>query len=75
MLNNPILKYWYKIINKNKYQTYKHKKAQFNRIKYYNEEVYDNILNIQKNIETKKKLSFLHSGHIFGYIFIFSRLS
>ena len=69
MLNNPILKLWYKIFNKNKYHTYKHEKAQFDRIKYYNEEVYDNILNIQKNIETKKELSFLHSGHMGDLIY------
>ena len=31
MLNNPILKLWYKIFNKSKYQTYKHKKLQFDR--------------------------------------------
>jgi len=69
MLNNPILKLWYKIFNKSKYQIYKHKKAQFDRIKFYNEEVYDNILNIQKNIDNKKELSFLHSGHMGDLIY------
>ena len=69
MLNNPILKLWYKIFSKSKYQIYKHKKAQFDRIKFYNEEVYDNILNIQKNIENKKELSFLHSGHMGDLIY------
>jgi len=69
MLNNPILKLWYKIFNKNKYQTYKHESAKFGRIKYYNEEIYDNIINIQKNIETKKELSFLHSGHMGDLIY------
>ena len=63
MINNPILKLWYKITNKYKYQNYKHEQAKISRIKHYNEKVYDNILNIQKKIESKKELSFLHSGH------------
>ena len=69
MLNNPILKLWYKIFNKRKYQIYKKDKIQFERIKLYKDEVYDNILNIQKNIDDKKELSFLHSGHMGDLIY------
>ena len=69
MLNNPILKLWYKAFNKNKYQNLKYKKASLDRIKYYNTEIYDKILGIQEKIENNKELSFLHSGHLGDLIY------
>ena len=64
MLNNPVLKLWYKIFNKSKYQHFKYKKNLSDRMKYYNSQIYDKILEIEKNIENNKELSFLHSGHL-----------
>ena len=72
MLNNPFLKLWYKFYNKDKYHAYKYEKAQSDRIKYYNEKVYDKILEIQKNIENKRELCFLHSGHLGDLIYSLS---
>ena len=64
MSNNPVLKLWYKIFDKNKYQNFKYKAALADRVKYYNTQIYDKILEIQKKIENNKELSFLHSGHL-----------
>lgn len=69
MLNNPVLKLWYKIFNKSKYQHFKYKKNLSNRIKYYNSQIYNKILEIEKNIENNKELSFLHSGHLGDIIY------
>ena len=64
MSNNPVLKLWYKIFDKNKYQNFKYKAALADRVKYYNTQIYDKILVIQKKIENNTELTFLHSGHL-----------
>jgi len=64
MLNNPILKIWYKFFNKSKYQHLKHDSNLHKRIQYYNSEIYEKIVHIEKNINNNKELTFLHSGHL-----------
>ena len=64
MSNNLILKIWYKIFNKSKYQHLKHQSKSLEKIKYYNSEIYKKIIQIEKNINNKKELTFLHSGHL-----------
>ena len=69
---NPALKLLYKIIfKKKKYQEFKYKKKSEDRIKYYNSKIYEKIVNIQKIIENKKDLSFLHSGHLGDIVYSF----
>ena len=48
---NPILKLWYKIFDKDKYQELKYKKSLDVRLKYYNSEIYNKILQIQENMK------------------------
>ena len=72
MLNNPVLKLWYKIFNKKKYQELKYKKVLADKVKYYKSEIYDKIVEIQRIIENKEELSFLHSGHLGDIIYSFS---
>ena len=62
MINNFFSKHWYKIFDKNKYRDIKDKKRLADNVKYYNSHIYNQILEIQKKIEEKKELSFLHSG-------------
>ena len=69
MLNNPILKLWYKFFNKNKYQIFKYERNLSKRVEYYNSKIYDKILKIEKNIENNRELSFLHSGHLGDLIY------
>jgi len=64
MSANPLLKLWYKIFNKNKYQQLKYNKNLSNRLNFYNAKIYNKILNIERNIENNHELSFLHSGHL-----------
>ena len=64
MLHNPVLKLWYKIFNKNKYQQLKYNNNLSNQLKYYNSKIYDKIVEIEKNIKNNRELSFLHSGHL-----------
>tara|TARA_Y100001970_G_scaffold285474_1_gene405381 strand:+ start:3611 stop:4525 length:915 start_codon:yes stop_codon:yes gene_type:complete len=66
---NPILKLWYKIFYKDKYQYLKYKKSLDKRIKYYNSSVYNKILQIHENIKNNKDISFLHSGHLGDIIY------
>ena len=62
MFNNFLTKLWLKAFNKGKYQEIKNKIRTTDNIKFYKTHIYNKILEIQKNIENKKKLSFLHSG-------------
>ena len=62
MSNNFLLKFWYKIFNKNKYRDIKDEKRLADNVKYYNSKIYSQILEIEKKIENNKELSFLHSG-------------
>ena len=64
MSYNPLLKLWYKIFDKIKYQDIKNKRRLEEKIKFYNSHIYDKIVEIQKKIENNKNLSFLHSGHL-----------
>ena len=64
MSKNLILKLWYRIFNKSKYQHLKHKNNLSNRLNYYNSHIYDKIIEIEKNINSNTELNFLHSGHL-----------
>ena len=69
MLNNFLLKFWYKVFDKSKYQDIKYKNRLADKVKYYNSQIYNQILEIQKKIENNKKLSFLHSGQLGDLIY------
>ena len=69
MLNNFLLKLWYKIFDKGKYQDIKNEKRIADNVKYYNSRIYDQILEIQNKIENKKELTFLHSGQLGDLIY------
>ena len=69
MLNNFLIKLWYKIFNKGKYIDLKNEKRTSDRVKYYNSRIYAQILEIQKKIEDNKELSFLHSGRLGDLIY------
>tara|TARA_Y100000590_G_scaffold186271_1_gene212257 strand:+ start:168 stop:1082 length:915 start_codon:yes stop_codon:yes gene_type:complete len=66
---NPILKLWYKIFNKSEYQNIKYQTNLKDKIKYYNSEIYNQIIEIQKKIENNNNLTFLHSGHLGDIIY------
>ena len=68
---NPIIKLLYKIFNKKNYQEFKYKNALKDRIKYYDNNIYNEIVKIQNVIKNKKELSFLHSGHLGDIIYSF----
>ena len=69
MSNNFLLKLWYKIFDKNKYRDIKNEKRLADNVKYYNSQIYNQILEIQKKIENNKELSFLHSGRLGDLIY------
>ena len=69
MLSNFLTKLWYKIFNKGKYLDLKNEKRTSDRVKYYNSNIYDQILEIQSKIENNKELSFLHSGRLGDLIY------
>ena len=69
MPNNFLIKLWYKFFNKNKYWDIKNAEKTENNVKYYNSQIYVQILDIQKKIENNKELSFLHSGRIGDLIY------
>jgi hypothetical protein len=69
MLNNFLIKLWYKFFNKNKYWHLKNIEKTANNVKYYNSRIYVQILEVQKKIENNKELSFLHSGRIGDLIY------
>ena len=51
MSKNFLLKQWYKIFNKSKYRDLKNEKRTTENVKYYNSQIYKQILEIQKKIE------------------------
>ena len=69
MLNNFLLKLWFKVFDKSKYQDIKYKNRLADKVKYYNSQIYNQILEIQKKIEDNKELSFLHSGQLGDLIY------
>ena len=69
MLSNFLTKLWYKIFNKGKYLDLKNEKRTSDRVKYYNSNIYAQILEIQSKIENNKELSFLHSGRLGDLIY------
>ena len=54
----------YKITNPEKYHDYKVNLVTERKVKWYKSGIEDKIVDIQKKIENKKELTFLHSGHI-----------
>ena len=58
MLNNFLLKLWYKAFDKSKYLDIKNKNRLAKNVKYYNSQIYSQIVDIQKKIENNKELSF-----------------
>ena len=69
MSSNFLTKLWYKIFNKGKYLDLKNEKRTSDRVKYYNSNIYAQILEIQSKIENNKELSFLHSGRLGDLIY------
>lgn len=69
MFKNSLLKLWYKIFSRSKYQDLKYEEKLDEKLKYYKSKIYDKILEIQNNIENKKELAFLHSGHLGDIIY------
>jgi len=57
-------KNWYKFTDKIKYQKYKTKKSQDEKIKKFKENAELKIQDIYKKIKEKEEISFLHSGHL-----------
>ena len=69
MLNNFLLKLWYKAFDKSKYLDIKNKNRLIKNVKYYNSKIYSQIVDIQKKIDNNKELSFLHSGQLGDLIY------
>ena len=69
MLNNFLLKLWYKAFDKSKYLDIKNKNRLIKNVKYYNSQIYSQIVDIQKKIDNNKELSFLHSGQLGDLIY------
>ena len=59
-----IKKILYKITDKKKYKEYKIKESLKKKIDWFESGFREKISNITKNIENKKEISFLHSGHL-----------
>ena len=59
-----INKIWLKITSREKYQNYKSKKNNEDKIKKFRESSEYKIKNISKVIKEKKEITFLHSGHL-----------
>ena len=64
MINNFFLKLWYKTFNIRKYKNFKNNNRTAVKVKYYNSHIYSKIIDIEKKIEEKNELSFLHSGQL-----------
>ena len=62
-MNNLLIKLWYKLTNTQKHKDFKVFIKKEKDIKIFKEKYENQIINIQKNIEEKNELSFLHSGH------------
>jgi len=69
MINNFFLKFWYKFLNKKKYQELKNEIKNQKKLEYYNSKIYGQILKIEKKIKYNKELSFLHSGQLGDLIY------
>ena len=69
MLNNFLLKLWFKIFNKGKYNDFKNSKRTAENLKFYKSHIFEKILKIQSNVENKKEISFLHSGRLGDLIY------
>ena len=69
MPSNLLIKLWYKFFNKYKYWNLKSEERTAKNVKYYNSQIYVQILEIQNKIENNKELSFLHSGRIGDLIY------
>ncbi len=63
-MKNTLLKYFYKFINKQKYNDIKNIERTKNSVDVFRAKYESQINEIQNKINTKKNLSFLHSGHI-----------
>ncbi len=62
-------KIWFKIFNKTKYQNLKNLEKKNKDLYNYRSNIYKKIVEIKNNIENKKELSFLHSGHLGDIIY------
>ena len=62
-MNISLIKFWYKITNKQKHKDYKIFLKKKEDIKIFKEKFEKQINNIQQKIKDKNELSFLHSGH------------
>ena len=69
MSNNFLLKLWFKIVNKGKYNDIKNFEKTEDNLKFYKSHIFEKILEIQNNVENKKELSFLHSGRLGDLIY------
>ena len=56
MSNNFLLRRWYKIFDTNKYRDIKNEKRLADNVKFYNSQIYSQILEIQKNIENMQNI-------------------
>ena len=57
-------KYWYKLTSKENYRRYKYNQGIQKELEIFKNNFENKINEIQKKIDTKKELTFLHSGHI-----------
>jgi len=64
MKNNFLIKYWYKLTNKQAYRDFKNSKSSEESLNLFKSKFENHINEIEKKIKSKKELSFLHSGHI-----------
>ena len=62
-------KYYYKFFDSPKYKDFKSKKLVDNSVKIFEEKFKDYIYGIERKIKEKKKLTFLHSGHLGDLIY------
>ena len=62
-MNISLKKIWFKFTNKQKYQDYKTFQKKEKNIKIFKDKYENEINSIQKKINEKRELSFLHSGH------------
>ncbi len=64
-----LLKYYYKYLNRTKYLEIKQTQKGAKRIKNYNQSFKSVIEKINQNLNNKKELNFLHSGHLGDIIY------
>ena len=63
------LKNWHKLVNKKKYKQLKLKENTEKKIKFYKSNIEKKIDKIHEKIKEKRKLNFVHSGHIGDLIY------